>query len=371
LSDLLELCLLLTGIYLLDCAVVVPRRAVGLVRFAGRWRVQRAFTPNAAWSHAALFSNPLPPLSPVLIAEPLPLVMGRDGISFDGVSNEGGFLRWDDARGIAVSGTRVEVAGRPIAVLATRRGATCLADALRQLPGLAPDARLRRLDTWLDARFDHQALGRRLATFRRETRLLAVVSNLLWGSLFIGMVALVRLPLVLLLLTALALVITAWMAVALMTELRLRNSAWLLPAWRPEPMKRILAALTPIGATRSVDLLARELFGDVDPLALGAAFLRPEALAAMARPRLVELRFSSPPVPAGGERDLAWWQTALLARVERLLGSRGIDARALLQAPPRDGPEVVAWCPSCLAQYTAQPTNCRNVGCAGITLTRY
>jgi hypothetical protein len=375
LSELLELCAIFAVIYLLDCGVVVPRRAVGLVRFAGRWRAQRAFSPNASWSQGALFGNPLPPLSPPLIVEPLPLVIGPNGVTFEGpatAATEGRFVRWDDVGPVSAAGPRLEIAGRTV-VLATRRGAASVAGALAGLQALEPAGRVQQLERLLDARCDSEQVNRRLADFRRETRLLALVTNLLWAALLVSLVALVRAPLVVILVPAMALVVAAWIAAPLLTERGLRRSAWLRPAWRPEPGKRVLAALTPLGAIRSLDLLARELFGDLDPLAVASVLLPARAFATMARPRLVQLRFGATAAPPGGEGDQAWWRQAMRARIERLLRGRGLDLDALVVAPPRDSQQVVAWCPSCLAQYDSSHLlkACGNTGCAGVSLVRY
>ena len=58
----------------------VPRRALGLVRRFGRWRVRPTFAPSAGWLRGFVFGEPWPPLSPALVTEPLPLVVGSSGL---------------------------------------------------------------------------------------------------------------------------------------------------------------------------------------------------------------------------------------------------------------------------------------------------
>jgi hypothetical protein len=371
-TELLELCAIFTVVYLLDCGVVVPRRTVGFVRFVGRWRVQRPFCPNSAWASGALFGNPLPPLPPLLIVEPLPLHAGPDGVTFDGLAAKVRFVRWSELGEISVTGTRLEIGGEAAAVLATRRGASALARVLREVAALEPGARLQRLERLLDQRFDAGVVKQRLAVFQKQARMLSVVTNVLFIALFVGLAALVRLPLVVILVPVLTVVATAWIAAPLLTELRLRSSRWLRPEWRPEASKRVLTALTPLGAIRSVDLLARELFGDLDPLAVASALLPRVGFVAAARPRLVELRFGRG-APAGTQPDAAWWRSVMRARIEQLLRSRGIDVETLIAAPARNGPQVASWCPSCLAQYDADhhQDGCNNAGCDCIPLVRY
>jgi hypothetical protein len=299
--------------------------------------------------------------------------VGPDGVTFDGPLPEASFVPWDEVGPVSAAGTRVEIDGKLVAALATRRGATTVAEALAQLQALAPAARARALEGFLQARFDGDGVRQRLAAFRRETRLLSIVTNVLWLALFASLFALVRLPLVVILVPALSLVLAGWIAAPLLAERGLRRSVWLRRAWRPEPLKRVLAALTPLGAIRSKDLLARELLGDLDPLAAASALLPTRAFVVMARPRLVQLRFGTGAAPAGGDNDQAWWRAATRAHVERLLRARGVDLEALLAAPPREGGAVAAWCPMCFAQYDASnvPRGCSGGGCAGVALVRY
>jgi hypothetical protein len=200
-----------------------------------------------------------------------------------------------------------------------------------------------------------------------------VATNLLWLGLFGGLVVLMRAPLPWLVVSALCLVAAGWVSAPLATWLVLRKSAWLEPEWRPGRAARVLAALTPLAAIRHLDLLARELVGDLDPLAVGAALLGPRALGVAARPRLVSLRFAAVIPPAGGEADHAWWRQRLLERVSGLLRARDVDPDALFAAPARDDPDMGAWCPSCRAQYRRQSVElrCSNDLCAGVSLVAF
>lgn len=122
--------------------------------------------------------------------------------------------------------------------------------------------------------------------------------------------------------------------------------------------------------------MARELAGDLDPLAVAAPLVTAAELRAFGRARLVELKFRRPDddhagSTAGAEADRAWWQRELLKRVERTLRDHDVDPDALLAEPARDGDDMVAWCPRCLAQYraAAEPSRgCANAACEGFVL---
>ena len=77
--------------------------------------------------------------------------------------------------------------------------------------------------------------------------------------------------------------LAAWITGAWLFERGLRRSRWLTRELRPEVAKRIVAVSSPVATIRAADHLARELCGDIDPIAAAAALLAPEELGAAAR----------------------------------------------------------------------------------------
>jgi hypothetical protein len=386
-SELAELYAVFALIYAFECAEVVPRRAVGLVALWGRWRLRRPFIPNAGWARGLLFAEPWPPLAPALVTEPLPLVAGPDGLAWTGGgagSDESGarFLPWTEVERVAAAGASLVVNGESVAVLATRRGAAALAEVLAGLGRLPRAEREVRLERWLDARFDSRAVLVRLPVLRRETLPLRIAANVLWAGLFLGLPALLFTPVVYFFLPAGAVTVIAWIGAAVLFRRALRRSSWLTPALRPDLAKRVVAVTSPMATMRAADHIARELAGDLDPLAVAAALLPARRLRTAGRAWLCDLRYRSAGDPAtGGEGDARWWRAQMLARVERTLRAHDIDPDALISPPARDDAEAVAWCPSCLAQYrqggagrgagadaAEPPVACANETCRGITL---
>jgi hypothetical protein len=374
LSELAELYLFFLVIYLLECAVWVPRSAVGLFAPVRRWGWRRPWSPNTSWSRGALFGAPWPPLSSPLVAEPLPVTVGPDGLTYDGGRTH---LAWTALEHASAAGARLEVNRRPVATLGTSRGAAALAAVLTELRKLPREARVGRIERLLDERFDVTATAVRLLAFRRGTRALRVVTNVLWVALFVAVPVSLWIPLggIVQLLAGAVLVLLAWLASAVVFERTLRKAVVLPRALWPDLTKRVVAASSPLAAIRSADLIARELVGDIDPLAVAAALLPPTALADLARPRLVDLLFrQGSDLPEGAADDDRAWRQGQLERIRRLLRGRDLDPEVLLAAPPRDRDEVVAWCPRCLAQYekiAAGPEHCPGDRCPGISLVKY
>jgi hypothetical protein len=375
-SDLAELYLVLVLIYAFECAAFVPRRALALVRRSGRWRVRPTFAPSAGWLRGFVFGEPWPPLSPALVTEPLPLVVGPDGLYALGDQH---FVQehvpWRKVERVAVEGTRLLINGKVVAQLATRVGARGLAEAFDGLAAQPRPERESRLRRWLDARFDGAAIQARLAPMWRGTLAVRIAATVLWVTVFAGLPVLLWTPLAALFLVVGVVAVAAWITAAVLFELALRRSRWLPGGLRPDLAKRIAALASPLATMRACDHLARELAGDLDPLAAAAPLVRVSDLGALGRARLVDLRHRrGDDPPEGGEADRGWWQRETLVRVEQTLRERGIDPDALLAQPAPDGADMIAWCPCCLAQYRGgdeAPRACANAGCGGIVLCRF
>jgi hypothetical protein len=377
-SDLAELYLVLVLIYGFECAAFVPRRALGLVRRWGRWRLRPTFAPSAGWLRGFVFGEPWPPLSPALVTEPLPLVVGPDGLAAladRDVTHLDVQVPWEKVERVAAEGTRLLVNGKVVALLATRVGARALAEAFDGLAAQPRSERESRLRRWLDARFDGGAIQARLAPMWRGTRAVRVAATVLWVTVFAGLPVLLWTPLAALFLAVGVVAVAAWITAAVLFEVALRRSRWVPGGLRPDLAKRMAAVASPLATMRACDHLARELAGDLDPLAAAAPLVPASDLRAVGRARLVDLRHRrGDDPPEGGAGDRGWWHRETLARVEQTLRDRGIDPDALLAQPAPDGADVIAWCPCCLAQYRGGDEArraCANAGCGGIVLCAF
>ena len=371
-SDLAELYLVLVLIYGFECGVFVPRRALGLGRRFGRWGVRKTFAPSAGWQRGFVFAEAWPPLSPAIVIEPVPLIVGPDGLNA-GVDAD--FVPWEKVGQVAADATRVMVNGKAAALLCTRRGALALAEVFEDLAARPRPEREKRLRRWLDARFDDGAIAARLPVMWRETAGARIAANVLWAAVFVGFPVLLWTPLASLFLAIGAVALVAWIAGAVLFERALRRSRWMVKALRPDLGKRIAAVASPLATMRASDHIARELAGDLDPLAAAAPLVTADELRVLGRARLVDLKHRrEAEAPAGGEADLSWWHGEILMRVERTLRAHDIDPDALLAPPAPDGADVVAWCPCCQAQYRGGgevPRVCANQGCGGIALCAF
>jgi hypothetical protein len=367
LSELAELYLLFLVLYLFECLAWVPRRAVGFFAFAGRWRGRNAFRPNASWSVSVVFGKPWPPLSPPWLAEPLPFALDPTGITL--IESDMLRLAWEELQPVSARGNRVECGDLLLATFASRKGAAILAELLektRTSPAKKREAGLRK---FLDTRFDLDAPLARQKEFQASVRVLRVFSNALWLALFGGLGAAVFTRSMLVLLGAAAVSLLLWPMNSVIFYLTVRKltTTWLPRAQAPDFSKRLVAMLSPISGVRGVDMLAREVWANLDPMTVAAALLSTQDLPKFARPFVVAMQ-------AREDDDLAWWRAETRQRMERVLVQKNIDVAAMLAAPVREGDRVQTYCPSCLAQYESgrkagEP--CPNETCPDVPLRAF
>jgi hypothetical protein len=364
-SELTELYLLFVALYLFESIAWVPRRSIGFFRFLGRWRARAAFRPNAGWSVGAVFGKPWPPLSPAWVAEPLPFAMDVDGIS---ASERGGQRTgWSALALCTADGDRLRSGEQTLATLTSHSAARCLADDLERARLAPPKQRESVLREILRRRFDAAEAAARPRRLGRSVRLLRVSSNLLWLFLFGGLGVAAFSGHVLILIAAAALSVLLWPVNALIFARTLRRLDWLDRESWPTTGKRWVAYLSPLSGLRATDLIAREALAGLDPLAVAAALLSADDLAAFARPRLVAVA----PRP---DAPLPWWREQQRQQIERLLRERKLDPEQLLAAPRPEGTHVATYCPSCRAQY--EPSRragepCPDQSCADVPLVAF
>ncbi|HEX7596683.1 MAG TPA: hypothetical protein VF518_00620 [Polyangia bacterium] len=368
-SELAELYAIFLALYAFECCTWVPRRSVGVMAMTGRWWLRRAWRPNPGWRVSLVLGTPWPPLTPPFVTEPLPFALGPDGITL--WEADGAFVPWGAAGPFRAEGARLEGAGSATITMATRRGAAALAAALEELRQLPAKKRTAAILQLLDSRFDSAEAGDRIAQFKRDVRFLRVCSNLLWVSVFGGLAAVVAVQAAILLLPLAVLVFGFSVLNAVAFARTLRRLSWLQGKLAPDQSKRLVVYLSPISSVRAADLMARELLGDLDPLAAAGALATPSMLAAFVRPQFAALRLQRRTPAPGGEADHDWWRDQVGQRIERMCRQRGLEA--LLAPPPRESKEVEVYCPSCLAQFGLNRTGdlCPSDGCAEIPLQPY
>lgn len=370
-SELAELYAIFLVLYLFECCAWVPRRSIGIVRILGRWRARRAWRPSANVKSSVCFGAPWPPLGSALLTDPLPVVLGPDGIAGareDGVDGAW-FTPWADLGPVRADGTLVEGVGPVPLRFASRRGAASLAHALESLRCLTPKKRATAIERYLDARYEVATVGQHLHEALRELRGLRISANLLWLGLFGGLGAVVATGGVWLLVPVALLVLIFWVIHAFMLRRTWRRLTCLPAEFAPESNKRWVALLSPLAGVRAADLVMRELVGDLEPVAVAAALVAPDGLRAFSRPWLATLIMQRVNPAPGAQADSEWWRKQSVLRTEKVLRDAGLDPQVLLAPPARDCEQMRSWCPHCLAQFERSAGEpCPGDACPAIVL---
>jgi hypothetical protein len=284
----------------------------------------------------------------------------------------GQLVRFADMRNVEVRGRAVRVNDEVLLKAASPTFAGHLAQHLRRLSELAPGQREGAIEEILNGSLDASAIQRRWQEFQQQTRHVRLLTNLLFGYLFVLAPLLIwqlgfRLCWLGLLIGLLALTITTacWFQ---------RAHKTFYPAAEDERFTHFLTILlSPATTIRAHDVLSRPLLETFHPLALAKVFCPEPEFRAFARTVLREIRFPGlpvcprvEPVAQAAERQA---RAALRRAVEGFLQHCGLPPEELAQPPTPTDESCRSYCPRCLTQFTTSEGTCAD--CGGLTLVAF
>ncbi|MCC6409004.1 MAG: hypothetical protein IT453_17720 [Planctomycetes bacterium] len=372
-SDTQALVLLLALVYLSDCVAWVRRGAVAFRALgAGDFRaaLPSAFTGNAR--AGLVWTNPLPPLGTLFVAESWPLAFSPDALaSVPGLEldpraprvAQWHAKRWSEVGEIRAVEKELWIDGRVFAradTLHAARELARLADALRKAPAARREA---LIDAALAPGFDVEAVTARATSFAKATRALRIATNALFAFLA------VVLPLMLwrfgILMTWPWLLAGLVACLATVAVLFWRAHRTLRPDAKSARRRALaLIALSPPEAVRALDSLARPWLAGFDPLA-AAALLGEDARRELVRSILLDTRHPLPP-PVSAEPVAVdcerWFRARLLRERERAAQRLGLDPRSLLAPPASDDPSARGFCLRCELDHAEAAGACSDCG---------
>lgn len=345
----------------------VRRRAV--VFFDGlRPRVVRPNGPLGDADRAFVFANPLSPWTARFVVEPWPITFATD-VAWSHPAESFGATAVDarDCVEVPLDGARVQdrsitVAGRVVASTSSAVAARAVVALLRRLHETRPSARAHVLDEAVAAQFDLTAVKARLAELRRASIvsgvLAALVPVMLLGGtfafFFVHEVA-VRWP---------------WLLGAIGAVLMASWIAYFVAHRRLYPelaskrgLDLVMMVFSFPAAAHARAWLARDALAEFHPLAVAAVVLDEAAFAVFAGAVWRDARHPLQ-VPEPAREAVRAMRERLRAAVEALLVARGLDPAAL-ERPPAER-NASAYCPRCLAAYTAPSGACED--CPGVML---
>ena len=375
-SEREEFLLVLGLIYLAECLRWVRRGGVVFRRVLGpRW-FRQDYSEFLANDRGDLhWTWPFPDLGEFLVARGIPWSLGPLGVATwhpasrhpqGRTSQTLHFRSWDELQVIEVDAQKITVGGRPWWIADTPVEANRLTAMMRRLVKLEPNARAAAITAELNSTFNVRSIQGRIECTRVGLKSLRGLANGLFLLLFgVGPAAVWRfgwlpvLPLVL----AGVYVASGW--IAWLTVRRHRD-------WYPEvPEERfklgLLAALSPVTAIRSGDILGRCRVENFEPMAVALA-LFPTAIAAAwvaawARdahyPRLPENPF---PVATSGAETVVWFTEQYRQAGDAAIRAAGLNP-ALGHQPPAQTERVhTQYCPRCQAQFQVSAIACQSCG---------
>jgi len=374
-GDLESLLLVLAAIYLTECVVWVRRGSVAVASYWGRrWGF---WHPGAVLGNsrgAVFFANPLPPFGAVVVGRQFPVSVSSKAIySFTAPSinpgwrpsQVGQFVRYEDLRTVTFDGKKVFTNGALFCQTPSATSARQLAEWLHKLKSMPEAERSRSIRKTVAEALDSENVHTRWKSFRERSKLLHVLSIILFAYLFLAAPALLwffgfR---------AAGIGVALGLLVQTFTigSLFRRAHRTLYPDGAEDRFVPFLTMLlAPPTAIRARDLLGRHLMDNFHPLAVVQAFCPSAEFKALARHTLRDLHFPMLPLSASAAEDAIqteeWFRCVVRDETEKALARAGLNRTELLAAPAVSEEVHRAYCPRCHAQFVATEAVCGDCG---------
>ena len=194
-GDLPGLLLVVAVIYGLECLVWVRLGGVGFSRFWGnRWQIRHPGSLASNRRGGFLLAWPFPPLGTFFIARQFPISLSPEGL-FSYVSaclNPVGrppqteeFIQWSEVRAIRADAKDVLVNDRVFFKAGSHVFARHLSAVLRRVHTAAQNNRPAVIQEILAETLDNRQVTARLAEFKKRSKPLRVLANVLFAYLFV------------------------------------------------------------------------------------------------------------------------------------------------------------------------------------------
>jgi hypothetical protein len=354
---------LIAVIYLVDCTLWSEDRAIVFQSwFSNRMKLSSGVSLFGKDHPKAFLGNPVIPLGVAFLSCKLPLTLSSRGVGGDEDSDARSnltFLSFSEMRSIESSGKLILLNGRRIGNCISSGHASAVAGLLERLRESSPKDRCRLIKEEYQRMLDVKEIEQTVIQYRRRSRVLRLMCNLLFCFLFFAI------PLMFSLQDSL--VGWFWFATILLLiletivmEFWYAHSA-LLPEEREERWNAVVRmTLFPPAAIRSNDALSADLLSRFHPVAIAMALTDSATFKNLASEHLRRARF-----PKGGhalEEDVsqhdAEHREIAGEQIERMLKYKDLDIQSLLEPPVPDSASSLSYCPRCLTQYTISGGSC-------------
>ena len=380
-TDLELLFLVLAVIYLWECACWLRRGSVVFMTWFGRrWRLAHPAGLLGNQRGGFVVATPLPPLGTMFVGNQFPLSLSPEAmLAYVATTLNPGnrpeqtakLFRFEEVHSIEVRGKKLLVNEELLLKTATPTLTEYLAQQLRQLTKVPAAKRADAIEQLIRDAFHTKAIERRWQDFQKQARDLRLVTNFLFGYLFIFAPALIwkigfRQCWAALLIGLLGFTITT----ALLFR---RDHKKFYPDAEDERFTHFVTILlSPATTIRAHDILSRPLLENFHPLAIAKVFCAEEQFRHFARKVLRDIRH--PALPICPREDTLGQITERNSRarlqqaVEKFLKKNGVAPEELTRPPSPADQTCRSYCPRCEAQFTMSEGACAD--CGGVPLMK-
>lgn len=367
-SDDLFLFLIIAVFYLVDCFFWVRRNSFAFV--LSFWPVKNPGFTGHYWGNRTggfYFINPFPPLSSLFICQSLPLLFSADVIARAPMQQDSELLRHEDIDTVETDSTKLLINGSLFAYCGSSQAARFLTDLIEKLKKLKQKDRLAAIGDTINDTLDTNRTEQDIDQFLLRSRILRILSSLMWIYLFVFS------PMILWLFGPIWLLPLLTGAVLLfhipIVIFFYRTHRSFFPELKDERQSQLIKIMFfPPAALRAIDYISSNLLYKYHPLAAAFVMCNRKQFSAFAVRVIRDLKFPVRLDILTGERKTAdeQYRRQMIAAVKLFLDNRGLSIEEMLEtgfAPDTPG---LTYCPRCLCEYIIPSGHC--VDCPGVEL---
>jgi hypothetical protein len=242
-----------------------------------------------------------------------------------------------------------------------------ITELIRSLAKAAPDDRERLIQQAMADSLDGAAVKGAVDLFFESTRVLRIVCNLLWFSMFVVCPALVFASGFGFLVVPLITLLLGLHVMAVVGYWRLHQRLMTMESHhRWEGLVKMV--LCPPAAVRALDLISMDLLDLYHPLAVASVLTDKQEFQRLGGVLVHEARYSLPVDPGvSGLAEIAdWHRRTILEAEEAFLRQAQVDLDGLDQMPLPSDESIKSYCPRCRTGFTMDAGDCPD--CRGLIL---
>ncbi|MBN2008376.1 hypothetical protein JW960_03400 [candidate division KSB1 bacterium] len=373
-NDYQTLYLVFVLLYLAECVKWTHRYSILIYSAIGNyWHVKFASNSLGNRTGGFAFNNPIPPLGYLFHYRPLPFSISPTAITsfITQVLTDGGqpkqlkrVFQFDQIKTVTQNSNHININAELFLSCRSEADAKKFIAIISELKAIDKNQRARYITDFISRQFDIQQISTTYKTYRKQTRILRLLCNILWLYLLV-------LPLAIINYLGITPVVM-WLGVSYVVFHLLTIIAFVIAFRQLQPdfmnadfySRLAIILLFPPATIRCIDLVTYDLFSDFHPLASLHVLASDSTKTMFAKKLLLDLSYpifdesASPSI----KETCDWYNTRQIEIIRKFLRDNNINPYELLIPTFSESDQIKSYCPRCQTGYSVTKGTCPDCG---------